>query len=43
MATRGGGFLNDDTPWPGSYNPYITLAHLRALAGGLNRPARAVA
>ncbi|GAB7065716.1 hypothetical protein H7J06_26275 [Mycobacterium hodleri] len=27
------GFLNDDTPWPGSYNPYITLAHLRALAG----------
>ena len=27
-------FLNDDSPWPGSYNPYITLAHLRALAGG---------
>ncbi len=26
-------FLNDDSPWPGSHNPYITLAHLRALAG----------
>ncbi|MEU0497880.1 hypothetical protein [Mycobacterium sp. NPDC006124] len=25
-------FLNDDSPWPGSYNPYITLAHLRAIA-----------
>lgn len=26
-------FLNDDSPWPGSYNPYITLAHLRTIAG----------
>ena len=25
-------FLNDDSPWPGSYNPYITLAHLRTIA-----------
>ncbi|MGJ6127278.1 hypothetical protein QN239_32385 [Mycolicibacterium sp. Y3] len=26
-------FLNDDSPWPGSYNPYLTLNHLRALEG----------
>lgn len=25
-------FLNDDSPWPGAYNPYITLAHLRTIA-----------
>lgn len=24
-------FLNDDSPWPGSYNPYITIDHLRTL------------
>lgn len=24
-------FLNDDSPWPGSYNPYLTLNHLRGL------------
>jgi hypothetical protein len=24
-------FLNDDSPWPGSYNPYITVVHLRTL------------
>lgn len=26
-------FLNDDSPWPGSYNPYITAAHLRTMMG----------
>lgn len=26
-------FLNDESPWPGSYNPYMTLAHLRTIAG----------
>ncbi|WP_342314736.1 hypothetical protein LIX17_25045 (plasmid) [Mycobacterium avium subsp. hominissuis] len=26
-----GAFLNDDSPWPGSYNPYLTLNHLRTL------------
>lgn len=26
-----GAFLNDDSPWPGSYNPYLTLSHLRTL------------
>ncbi|GAT02502.1 hypothetical protein [Mycolicibacterium fortuitum] len=26
-------FLNDDSPWPGSYNPYITVAHLRTIMG----------
>lgn len=26
-------FLNDESPWPGSYNPYITLAHLRTMVG----------
>lgn len=24
-------FLNDDSPWPGSYNPYITVDHLRTI------------
>jgi hypothetical protein len=26
-------FLNDDSPWPGSYNPYITVDHLRQIGG----------
>lgn len=26
-------FLNDDSPWPGSYNPYITMDHLRQIGG----------
>jgi hypothetical protein len=26
-------FLNDDSPWPGSYNPYITVDHLRTIGG----------
>lgn len=28
-------FLNDESPWPGSYNPYITLGHLRTIAGAV--------
>ncbi|EHB48613.1 hypothetical protein MycrhDRAFT_5454 [Mycolicibacterium rhodesiae JS60] len=24
-------FLNDDSPWPGSYNPYITIDHLHTI------------
>ena len=36
-------FLNDDSPWPGSYNPYITLAHLRTIGRGPNGAPAAVA
>ena len=30
-----GAFLNDNSPWPGSYNPYTTLDHLRAIQEAL--------